>query len=109
MASRKPLKPVSQSFLDGAPVETKAVEPPKPRAKKAAAPQPDLFAQRIALPEPEAHPVKAVSLKIPYQLYSDIDEIRKATGLTATDIFIKSAAPEVAMLLQQLRERQAVK
>lgn len=81
---------------------------PEPKAKPTKAAKDTVqFQMRIALPKRELHATKVVTMKIPIQLYADIDEIRSETGLTATEIFVRTATPEVAELLRQLRERKA--
>lgn len=117
MASRKPLRaPVvpAKDFLDGAPIDTveqpakaaaKPKREPKPKAAKPVAHAPDQL--DLVLTDVEAEPSKLVSMKIPLKLYEGIDKVRRNSRLTLTDIFVKSAEPQVARLLAEIEGRKA--
>lgn len=97
------LKLPEMPLREDKPAAPKAKTPrAKPAPKAAAAPaQYDLV-----LPEIDDHAVRMVSFKIPVALYNDIDYLRSHAKLTATDIFVKSATPQVARLLAELKERE---
>lgn len=87
--------------VEAKPKKVTVTNPPKPKA----AHKPQLVA--LELPTEEDHAVVMVSFKIPAKLYKDIDHIRSRTKLTATDIFVQSATPQVAQLLDALKQREA--
>lgn len=109
MQSRRALKPpvVAASFLEGAPIKpADAPAKPKrePKAKPAIAAVPDQT--ELTLTDVEIEPTKLVSLKIPLKMFEDIDTLRRASRITLTDILVKSAAPQIARLMDELKKRQ---
>jgi hypothetical protein len=107
MPSRRPLKVPTQEFLEGAPVQ-----PAEPKPKRVAKPKPAPIAEApaqldLTLTDVEIEPTKLVSLKIPLKMFEDIDTLRRNSRITLTDIFIKSAAPQVSRLIEQLNKRKA--
>lgn len=97
MLPRKPTIPKAEplnTFVADAPVAPKEHTEPQ---------------LRLTLPELDIEPVKMVSLKIPLSLYADIDALRRETGITLTDIFVKCATPEVELLKEQLERRKAAR
>lgn len=112
MPSRKPLKaPVMEAFLDGAPIKPADAPAPKPkRAPKPKAAKPTPIAKapdqtELTLTDVEIEPTKLVSLKIPLKMFEDIDTLRRASRITLTDILVKSAAPQIARLMDELKKR----
>ncbi len=114
-----PRRPALKSFLDGAPVATveatpepKAVKPKRVPKPKVAKPTPIAKAPEqaeLTLTDVEIEPTKLVSLKIPLRMFEDIDTLRRNSRITLTDIFVKSAAPQVARLMVELGKRQGHK
>jgi hypothetical protein len=52
----------------------------------------------------ELPPTRMVSAKLPYSLYSAINELRHRTGITMTDLIVEVLTPEVARRLAKLNE-----
>jgi hypothetical protein len=103
--SAKPtLKPpvVPSAFLEGA--AGAAVTAPKPGAVQKVPAAPKI--PELTLTDVEIEATKLVSLKIPLKMYEDIDTLRRNSNITLTDIFVKSAAPQVARLIEELRKKQ---
>jgi hypothetical protein len=107
-SSRKPLRPpvVSPAFLDGAPIAPAAEAKPARKARAVVKREPEPQPEPLTLSDVEVEPTRLVSLKIPLKMFTDIDEIRRHSRVTLTDIFVKSAAPQVARLMEQLKKRQ---